>query len=270
MYGQSGSGAIYRLLQREGMSLTPLALKRKSVEDDLVTSAEYEQLIKELEDVSPIESRGRIRNVTLIAMPIVSKICTAVGRGAKSIALLRALQHPIPRLWELQAEQERNAANLEEDLTLQDQIDDELEMEMPLHAELVHCHVAFEESPAEKEAIQVYKLDRVPPQVVQQLAAYKDWRLSPLNYQRTSNAVVDVTAEHDCSTVPCHCLSPPWRSSRPRLPLAGAAFPRVRRARTRHGTFTCHFWVGERRGDCTKVAGTYDRPLAHVFNPIQL
>ena len=47
----------------------------------------------------------------------------------------------------------------------------------------------------------MYKLDPVPRLVTEQLSAYKDWRLCPLNYQRGSNAVVDITAEHDCSTV---------------------------------------------------------------------
>ena len=74
-------------------------------------------------------------------------------------------------------------------------------MEMPLQAELLHCHVAYEESKAEQEASKTFRIDPVPPALAAQLTAYKDWRLSPLNFQRSGAAVVDVTAENDCSTM---------------------------------------------------------------------
>ena len=102
LYGQSGGGSVYRLLHRESLSQCPLALKRSSVNAGLVTTAEYEQLIKELEAVSPIESRGRIRNVTLLSVSVATKLAHALGRGPKTIAFLRALSTPLPRLWEAQ------------------------------------------------------------------------------------------------------------------------------------------------------------------------
>ena len=89
---------------------------------------------------------------------------------------------------------------MEDDLLLEDEIAAEEELEAPLHAELLHTAVPFEVTEAEQEAVKIYKLDRIPPALEAQLTAFRDWRLEPLNYQRTGNAVVDVTQANDRST----------------------------------------------------------------------
>ena len=71
------------------------------------------------------------------------------------------------------------------------------ELEAPLHAELLHTCVPYESTEAEHEAVKHYKLERVPRELEAQLDAFRDWRLSPLCYARTGNAVVDVTAGND-------------------------------------------------------------------------
>lgn len=44
LFGDNCTGAMYRLLARESLSLSPMPLKRKSVQDGLVLDAEYTQL----------------------------------------------------------------------------------------------------------------------------------------------------------------------------------------------------------------------------------
>ena len=62
---------------------------------------------------------------------------------------------------------------------------------------MLHTCVPYESTEAEQEAVKHYKLERVPRELETQLDAFRDWRLSPLCYARTGNAVVDVTAGND-------------------------------------------------------------------------
>jgi hypothetical protein len=62
LFGDNCTGAMYRLLARESLSLSPMPLKRKSVQDGLVLDAEYTELIRLLEECLPIESKGRVRH----------------------------------------------------------------------------------------------------------------------------------------------------------------------------------------------------------------
>ena len=106
------------------------------------------------------------------------------------------------RSQQLEAEREANEANGELDLVLEDEIDEAAEYEAPLHAELLHTMVPFEETAEETETMQrVWKLERIAPSLEKQFADYKDWRLSPLNFQRHGNAVVDTTATADRGTM---------------------------------------------------------------------
>ena len=90
---------------------------------------------------------------------------------------------------------------MEYDYSLHDELEDAYEYETPLHAELIHTMIPYEETAEEKEVVQrTWTLDRVPASLEKQFSDYKDWRLSPLNFQRQGNAVVDTTAQSDCGT----------------------------------------------------------------------
>ena len=121
LFGSSGTGAVYRLLARCSLSTTPLALKKASVGTH-VTRAELDQLLQILEDSLPLEAKGRVRSVTLLPLNVVVQCCKTLGRGPRTTALLTALAEPVPRLWELEAEREADAANLEYDPLLADDI----------------------------------------------------------------------------------------------------------------------------------------------------
>ena len=141
-----------------------------------------------------------MRNVTLLPSKIALQCARALGRGERTIRFLTAMSQPQPRAWELAAEHDKLAAN-EYDPLLEEELAEEEEYEAPLASELVHTHVEFAEAEGDGEKAAVYRLRSVPPALDAQLKAYKDWRLQPLCFQRSGNAVVDVTADNDCTTV---------------------------------------------------------------------
>ena len=279
LFGGAGTGAVWRALQRLGMQTCPLSLKRSSI-PALVSDAEYKELLTLLESTLDISCKGRCRAVSLLAVPVAVAVAKSLGRGTLTCAFLAALQQEQPRIWEIQREQEALAERNEVDLLLEDELEVEEEMEAPLLAELIHTHVAFEETKEEQEAVKVYKLDPVPRLVTEQLSAYKDWRLCPLNYQRGSNAVVDITAEHDCSTVQrqglTQCPHSPLPSAlsthcQPCIVCAtGAALPRLRAARARNGAHSRHLWLCTLRRRRSEVVGANAGARPHVVDAGQL
>lgn len=176
-----------------------MTLRASSV-PELCSRAEYDAILKLFHEDLPFESIGRVRNISLVAVNHAVTAAKALGRSPRTIAFLQALATPLPRLWELEAEREQNAREHVEDVMIDDEIAAEEELEAPLHAELLHTAVPFEVTEAEQEAIKVYKLERIPRELEAQFDSYRDWRLEPLNYQRTGNAVVDVTQANDRST----------------------------------------------------------------------
>ena len=196
------SGALYRLLQRCSLSSAPLQLKADSVTQGTCTRQEYDALVSLFSEQASFEAQGRVRGLTLIAKAHIPTLCLKLGRNASTRELMDCLQQPQPRLWRLEEEKEKNEEENEVDLLLDDEIEQEEEFDRPLHAELLYTAVQYEVTPEEQEATRKhYKLDRIPPSLEKQLAEYKDWRLQPLNFQRSGNAIVDVTAENDRSTV---------------------------------------------------------------------
>ena len=185
---------------RCSLQAAPLALKKSSI-PTLATEAEFAELVRLLSEGLPLESKGRVRNVTLIQVNHIATLCAKRGRDEKSIALLRGLSVELPRIWQLEMAREEDDANGEFSYTLQEEMDDAYEFETPLHAELIHTMIPYEETAEEREVVQrTWTLDRVPASLEKQFLEYKDWRLCPLNFQRQGNAVVDTTAQSDRGT----------------------------------------------------------------------
>ena len=124
LFGGAGSGAVWRALQRLSMGGCALSLKRASV-PSFVSDAAYKALVALLESTLELDARGRCRAVTLLPLPVALALAKSLGRGAATCAFLRALDHALPRAWELAAEQEANHARLEHDLVLQDALEEE-------------------------------------------------------------------------------------------------------------------------------------------------
>ena len=121
LYGNSSSG-IHRLYERASLTQAPLALAKASIAAGIVTAQEFASLISLLTETLPFESRGRVRNVTLISLNLVPVLCQKLGRSPRTTALLESLRAPLPRLWVAQAEQEANSAAGEADLLLDEEV----------------------------------------------------------------------------------------------------------------------------------------------------
>mmetsp|Transcript_17905 Transcript_17905/g.44777 ORF Transcript_17905/g.44777 Transcript_17905/m.44777 type:complete len:124 (-) Transcript_17905:959-1330(-) len=100
--GLPGAAYSYRLCLARRCSLQAalLALKKASI-PTLVTEEEFAELVRLLSEGLPLESRGRVRNVTLIQVNHIATLCAKKGRNERSIALLRGLSVELPRIWQL-------------------------------------------------------------------------------------------------------------------------------------------------------------------------
>ena len=195
LYGADHSGgAVYKLLSRNDLLATTRMCDMSAVARGLMNKNQYDSIISSL-------GNSRARKCNLIPLPVACMAVRTLGDGVRTRNFLECFSQPIPRLWELRAEAEADRERLEVDLALQDQIEEEEEVEAPLHAELVHTTIPYQESETEKEIVRRWKLDAIPQGLAKQLDAYKDWRLQPLNFLRCGNAVVDVTADADRGNV---------------------------------------------------------------------
>ena len=197
--GDRSTGALNKCLARASLTRCSLSLNKASIAQKLVTDQELTSILATLEDSLELEAKGRVRCCVLLPRSVAIAAAHFLGRSERTIAFLRCFSQPLPRMWELQAEQEQLEAD-EVDLVLEGEIQDELELDMPFHAELLYTHVQTEETNDEKEAVKRWKLERIPPALETQLNSYRDWRLQPLNFQRAGNAIVDVTAASDRGT----------------------------------------------------------------------
>ena len=89
------------------------------------------------------------RKFNLLPVQVCVQVLRNLGDGPRTRAIIVGLGSEPPRLWELRAEAERNRANLEEDLVLNDQLaeeEDALEQEeMALTQELAGTFELFKE-----------------------------------------------------------------------------------------------------------------------------
>ena len=175
--------------------------------------------------------------MALLATNHVPAVCSHFGRCEKTVKLLRAMSHPLPRLWEALEEQEANRANMEVDIVLDDGVLRAHPCAPPspcssqricphrahLRAPPLHktprseigeleeesCHFAAELSAsyaplaadaADDEKATRWTLPSVPLALRKELDAYTVHRTAPLNRQRDGSCVVDLTVGGDKAT----------------------------------------------------------------------
>ena len=184
LYGESGSGSVYRLLQRESLSSCPLSLRKGSIIAGHVTAQEYQTIVTLLEEISPIESRGRIRAVTIVALKVAIKLAHALGRCPRTTAFLRALRTPLPRLWEAQLEQEQLAADMEMNPLLDDEVKELEEEDVHMALELVSSHVPFAADEQDDEKASTWRLPSIPAALQKELDELVAFRTEPINRAR--------------------------------------------------------------------------------------
>lgn len=153
------------------------------------------------EEVLPLESRGRVKNLSLIAVNHCVTASHRLGRSPRTTAFLNALAAPQPRAWLLIQEQEENIAAGEVDLLLDEEIADLDEVDIHFGDEIVQM-ASFDTLPDdEQKADTSFKLTRISASLKKELVAYVAHRVSPLNRQRMGSACQDITVGNDRATV---------------------------------------------------------------------
>ena len=77
----------------------------------LLTSAEFTVLMNIFKqalsaDLIDACSRNKIRACVLVPLAAAAAVCRLYGRSEASMAFLRAVNHPIPQIWEMEAQAE--------------------------------------------------------------------------------------------------------------------------------------------------------------------
>ena len=136
LYGrvEGSSGPIWKLLNSSGMGATAFAVNKQAVSSSMLTQSEFTDLMRIFKDALPADvvdpcSLGRIRNCTLLPLATAAAIARSFGRSAASMAWLRAFSQPVPEAWALREEAEANAANLQLDLVLEEQLEEQGDFE---------------------------------------------------------------------------------------------------------------------------------------------
>jgi hypothetical protein len=174
------------------------------VTDELLTDAEYTQIMTVFKQALPAEicdpsSLGRIRSCTLLPVATAALVCRQHGRSGASLAWLRSFSQSVPESWELHEQADANAANLQVDLVLQDQLEAQGDFEaedLSFREELTKM-AAFSAVADDEQRMGTYILSPVPSILKNELDEYIVYRTSTFAARRQGGAVQSVSAEHD-------------------------------------------------------------------------
>ena len=199
---QRTTGAFHAILQRHSFEDAVLVCQKSAVAAGTLTEAELKAVLAQFRPlVDDIEARNRIKRCSLVPVSVAVAACAAHGRCAPTVALLRALRQ-LPRVWELQLEQEQLRARLEVDLALEDEVAAAEEEEAVHLASELSTMVPFAVDKADEAtmASTAWRLKKVPEPLERELRAFASYRQEALNIHRHGAAVVPVTCENDRAT----------------------------------------------------------------------
>ena len=116
------------MLNASGLGSTSLLCNKEAVAQRVITEAECAQIMTVFKQALPAEladpsSLGRVRSCTLLPLATAALVCRQHGRSGASLAWLRAFAQSVPESWLLHEQAEQNAANLQVDLVLQEQLE---------------------------------------------------------------------------------------------------------------------------------------------------
>jgi hypothetical protein len=196
---QRTTGALFELLKRNSFEDAVLVCEKKAVTDGILTEEEFGTVKTSFKPlVVDVEARNRVKRCSLVPVSVVVAACAAHGRCAQTVALMRALQQ-LPRVWELQIEQERLRERHEADLLLNDELA-EAEQEEPMHlASELSVMVPFVTDKGDEEK-HSWRLSSIPAALTAELDAFTKYRQEALNIHRHGGAVVPITVENDRAT----------------------------------------------------------------------
>ena len=205
LYGRSdggSTGAVWKLLNQAGLGRTTLAINKEAVQSAIITQEEFTAILTAFKaglvgDMIDPCSVNKIRSTAILPVSAAAAIVRGYGRSETSMEWLRVFGQNVPQAWELQEQQEEDAAAGQVDLLLQDQLDEHgFEAEDFTLAEELTQVSSFVDSAADEAKIRQYAL--VPLQSLKsQLAAYVAHRTAVFAARRTGGSVVNATAEHD-------------------------------------------------------------------------
>ena len=123
------TGAIWKLLNAAGLGRTTLSINKAAVQTQLITQEELTACLAAFKTGLPADvidpcAANKIRSTALIPVTAAAAIVRTFGRSEASMEWLRVFGQNVPQAWELQQQQEDDAAAGEVDLLLQDQLDE--------------------------------------------------------------------------------------------------------------------------------------------------
>ena len=189
------TGVLFQALQRASLESSILRVDKQTVEDGLVMPEEFDTMMACFLDscVPDVEARRRCRQFSLVPLAAVVSVCTAHGRTAATVELLKALRS-LPRVWKMQEEQEENSRKGEVDFVLDERLEEELEETLEdwdLATELVMEYVQWEPDPdADAHVGQLQTIGRTLQKQLHDLEAF---RTSKLNRHRIGSACQPIT-----------------------------------------------------------------------------
>ena len=198
---QRTTGALFELLKRNSFEDAVLVCEKATVAAGTLTADERSIILDAFKPlIQDVEARNRVKRCSIVPVSVVVAAAAAYGRCAQTVALMSAL-HQLPRVWELQIQQEKHRAALEVDLLLDDELQ-ELETEDAVHlASELNVMVPFvTDTKDEETAVQSWRLARIPEALAAELDAFTKYRQEALNIHRQGAAVVPVTCENDKGT----------------------------------------------------------------------
>jgi len=202
---QRTTGSFKALLERLSLSESVLMVEKRSV-PGLMSETTLRVLLDAYKPlVQDVEARNRVKRCAIVPMSVAIAAASAYGRCEQTVALMRGLNQ-LPRLWQLQIEQEQNRAALEVDLVLNDEIE---EAELEEAADLAHelsTMVPFQPERADdSKADESWRLRAIPEAMERELEAYAAFRQQAINIHRQGPAVVPITCENDRSNLLRFC-----------------------------------------------------------------
>ena len=204
-YGESG--AVWKLLHQASLGRTTLTCGRAAVNGGMISDEELRAILTIFKQALPADmvdpcSRNKIRSCVLVPLAAASAVCRLYGRSEASMSFLRALNQPIPQLWEMEAQAEADTANGETDLVLLDAIDEHgYEAEEMTFAEELTTEAPFVPTAEDETKLKQYALSPVPSILRSELDQYIRHRCATFAAKRSGAAVVSATAEHDTQSL---------------------------------------------------------------------
>jgi len=212
-YDGGGSGAVYKILNKNGLGTTAWTINAAAVLNDEVSQPHVDFMLAKYKELLPTDGdpvlANRIRNIVLLPIATAAAICRLRGRSPTTTAFLRACApNQLPRSWDLQDQQDEHEQAGEADLVLDDAAADAEDADVDVQpasfaAELkAGTFSAYNTKAADEQNSRAYGLTaaQIPVNLGREADKYVAFKVNPLEARRASTAVVESTAQQDLNS----------------------------------------------------------------------